>query len=246
MSQSNQRGRKVQSESKKPSFRAFYIIVGVIAIAGLAWLVTYAIGQGQGSQAVAPATDSSEADYSSGQTPEGFYYKGDAEAPVTVVEYADYTCPHCADFVSSSIYQQITEEYVANGQVQYIFHDYPLSPQTNAGVASEASYCAGDQGEFWAMHEEIFLTQQQWSTIQRQGAVTFFGTLAEDLGLDSEMFATCMAEGTYQEHVAQARNSAMQAQIPGTPSFVVNGQAPLNALELTPAIDRALAAQGGS
>ncbi len=245
MSQSSRRGRKVQQDTKKQSsMRVFYIVIAGVALGGLALLATTLTGQESAAE-FAPSTVSSAAgEYETGRTEEGFYYKGNPDAPVTVIEYADYQCPHCADFSESVFYREtLPNEYLTTGQVQYIFHDFPLSPSTNAMVASQASYCAGDQEAtaFWEMHNRIFEAQSQWAGMPRASAVTRFADMVEEAGLDRAAFETCMADGTYEALVTDAARSATQAGIPGTPTFVVNGNQ-VNALQLPGAIQAAVAA----
>jgi protein-disulfide isomerase len=246
MSQSNQRGRRVQQQKQGPSFRVFYIVLIVVGIAGAALLVTYAIGQqDQAAEVTTPITTQqgtgSDIAAETGRTAEGFYFKGPAEAPVEVVEYADFQCPACANFVSSPLYAQL-QSYVEAGQVRYIFHDFPLSQHHNAPIASQAAYCAGDQGQYWDMHEAIFLRQSQWSNMSNQAAASAFAAMGAELGMDGEALAACInGNQQHQQHVQSAFQSAIAANIQATPTFVVNGRS-VNAMELTPAIDAALAA----
>jgi protein-disulfide isomerase len=244
MSQSNQRGRKVQQQKQGPSFRVFYIVLIVVGIAGAALLVTYATSQQNQAANVTPSANTvqsgTDIDAETGLTEEGFYFKGSSEAPVEVVEYADFQCPACANFVSSPLYAQL-QGYIEAGQVQYVFHDFPLSQHHNAPVASQAAYCAGDQGQYWAMHEAIFMRQQQWSNMSNQAAASAFAAMGAELGMDGEALAACINSNQYQAHVQSAFQSAIAANIQATPTFVVNGRS-VNAMELTPAIDAALAA----
>jgi protein-disulfide isomerase len=248
MSSASQRGRKVQQPKKQSPRPILYIVIAVIAIAGIAVLVTVLTGQDTDSatnvSTVAGVPDA-EQPFQTGQTPEGFYYKGNPEAPVQIVEYADYQCPACANFAGSSVYQTLNTDYVATGDVQYVFHDFPLQMHPNARTASEAAYCAGEQGYYWAMHDGIFETQTRWSSLSRNGAVNHFGDLAEASGANRAAFDTCMAEGTYTDQVQSAYQSAIQAGISATPTFVVDGSQ-VTAMQLMATIDAALAAERGS
>jgi protein-disulfide isomerase len=223
-----------------------YIVIAVIAIAGIAVLATVLAGQNADNTTNTTAmtgVSDAELPFQTGQTPEGFYYKGDPDAPVQVIEYADYQCPACANFASSSVYQTLTTDYVATGDVQYIFHDFPLQMHPNAGVASEAAYCAGEQGYYWATHEGIFETQTTWANLSREGAINHFGDLVEASGVSREAFDTCMAEGTYTDQVQRAYQSAVQAGVNATPTFAVDGSQ-VTALQLMATINAALAAEG--
>ncbi len=181
----------------------------------------------------------SERPYEIGQTEEGFYYKGDSDAPVEVVEYSDFQCPACGSFATSDIYTTLTENYVAEGDVQFVYHDFPLSYHQNAPLAAQAAYCAGDQESYWAMHDLLFATQQDWSSLPNGAARDLFIELAEALNLDSDAFETCLAEDTYVEFVDEALAASMEADIQATPTFIVNGES-VTAGELLAAIDAEL------
>jgi protein-disulfide isomerase len=246
MSQSNRRGRRVQQQKQQgSSFRVFYIVLIVVGVAGAALLVTYITGQqNQTADVSAPATTNggggASIDAETGRTADGFYYKGPEGAPVEVVEYADFQCPACATFVNSGLYDQL-QSYIAADQVRYVFHDFPLSQHHNAPIASQAAYCAGEQGQYWEMHEAIFLRQTQWSNMSNQAAASAFAAMGAELGLDGEALAACINSDEYTAHIQSAFQAAIAANIQGTPTFIVNGRS-VNAMELMPAIDAALAA----
>jgi protein-disulfide isomerase len=238
----------------KPPAPAWIIVIAVIAIAGIAVLVTVLSGQDAESTTGASqhplfgsiaGTPDAELPFQTGQTPDGYYYKGDPEAPVQIIEYADYQCPACANFAGSSVYQTLNTDYIAAGEVQYIFHDFPLQIHPNAGTASEAAYCAGEQGYYWSMHDGIFATQATWANLSRNGAINHFGDIVEDTGADRAAFDTCMQEGTYTDHVQSAYQSSIQAGVSATPTFAVDG-VQVSALQLMPTVNAALAAEGGS
>lgn len=237
-----QRGRKVQPAKQAPSLRIFYIVIGLIAIGGAAWLITLATAPSE-SVAELDSVPLQPFDGQSGTTAEGFYYKGNPESGITVIEYADYQCPACANFATSSLYQRLNTDYVEAGQIQYVFHDFPLPQHPNAPAASHATYCAGEQGQYWTMHDRIYATQAQWSSLGGSAVDTFFANLAGQVGLDEAAFAACQSSDKYADHVQQARSTAMEIGIPATPTFVVNGRQ-VNASELPLAIDAALAEKG--
>ncbi len=86
---------------------------------------------------------------------------GDANAPVVVREFADYQCPACGRFSDAS--QRLKEEYVESGQVRFVYFDLPLQQHKNAMPAAQAARCAGDQGAYWQMHDELYDMQTEWS-----------------------------------------------------------------------------------
>jgi hypothetical protein len=157
------RGRGVPV--KRSPLPIFYALLGLIAVIGIAILVLV-INRNQ----LPPASDVPvdmvvrPINAPVGTTPEGFYYKGDPDAPVTVVEYSDFQCPACASYFQR-LGRFIDQNYVETGKVQFIYHDFPLrNVHPNAVKAGEVARCAGDQGKFWPMHDLLFSRQREWAS----------------------------------------------------------------------------------
>ncbi len=83
---------------------------------------------------------------------------GNPNAPVTIVEFSDFECPFCQRFFVDAL-QQIKENYIASNQVRFVYKHFPLSIHNKAIPAAIASECAGEQGQFWQMHDLIFTKQ---------------------------------------------------------------------------------------
>lgn len=81
--------------------------------------------------------------------------KGDENAPVTIVEFSDYECPYCKRHFDQT-YGQLISEYVDTGKAKMVFKDFPLSFHSNAIPAAQAARCAGEQGDYWGMHDMLF------------------------------------------------------------------------------------------
>ncbi len=82
--------------------------------------------------------------------------KGDANAPITIVEFSDFQCPFCARFYTQTL-GQIEREYIDTGKVKLVYKDFPLnSIHPNAQKAAEAARCAGEQNKFWEYHDKLF------------------------------------------------------------------------------------------
>lgn len=235
----SQRGRRVQKKKQAQSLRTFYIVLGAAAIVGAAFLISFAVGGG--FNPASPPAEVAPVNYEVGTTPEGFYYKGSPDAPVKVIEYSDFQCPACATF-NRVLAPEITRNYIQTGQVQLIYHDFPLSFHSNAVKASEAARCAGEQGAFWQMHDLIYVNQNQWAPLT--SPTNRFAAYAEQVGLNRSEFLSCLNSGRYTAAVTQAGQTATQIGIPATPSFVVNGGQPIDQGQLRAAIEAALAAQG--
>ena len=82
--------------------------------------------------------------------------KGPANAPITIIEFSDYQCPFCAR-VNPTL-DRIRQTYP--DKVRIVFKDFPLPNHPEAPKASEAAYCAGEQGKYWEMHDRLFANQQ--------------------------------------------------------------------------------------
>ena len=222
MSQHQQRGRAVRPQRGGVP-RAFYILLGAVALVGVVALATIALRSGSG--AATPATPAAPADRPAldapvGQTPEGFWYKGKPAAPVTIVEYADFQCPGCGYF-ANKLEPRLIADYITSGQARFVFQDYPLSGHANAIPAAEASRCAGDQGAFWPMHDLLFAAQNQWARLSQP--LQQFGVYAEQLKLDRAAFEQCVADGKHRDAIVKAQQAGDRLRLSGTPSFAVNG-----------------------
>ena len=152
---------------------------------------------------------------------ESYAVQGSAEAPVIVVEFADYQCPFCQRHYQQTL-PQIQADYVAQGVVRYMVKDFPLSTiHPQAQKASEAVECAGAQGAYWQMHDRLYDEQQQWSS--NPSAVELFEQYARNLGLDGPAFDTCLEDGTFAAEVSADQAEGVSAGVRGTPAFFFFG-----------------------
>ena len=92
--------------------------------------------------------------------------QGDANAPVTIVEFSDFQCPYCGRNFEQT-YPQIKKLYIDTGKVKYVMRDFPLNFHPEAQKAAEAAGCAEEQGKFWEMHDKLFSNQQDLSVARR-------------------------------------------------------------------------------
>lgn len=145
---------------------------------------------------------------------------GDADALITVIEFTDYQCPFCTRHYEQT-FKKIKEEYVDTGKVKYVVRDFALAFHANAQKASEATECAADQGKFWEMHSALFSKQEEWSPSTEASVV--FTQYADDLGMNTSTFASCLAEGTHAEEVKKDMADGQASGINGTPGFWIVG-----------------------
>ncbi len=157
--------------------------------------------------------------------------KGNPDAPVTIVEFSDFQCPFCSRWVNDT-YPALLQQYIDTGKVRLEFRDFPLeSLHPNAMAAAVASRCAGEQGDFWGMHDLLFGRQDQWSSLP-DPTETFQG-FAGELGLNTAEFAACLTSGRFDAAIAQDLQDGQAAGISGTPSFLINGNLVVGAQPLT-------------
>lgn len=221
MSTRSQRGRAVRKQSN-PN-RAFYIILAIVGILGVAAIGIIVLGARQQP----PPTTTSSPNVDPGRPGQrvlpisSFPFKGNADAPVTVVEYSDFQCPACG-YYATSIAPDIDKTYVETGKIRFVYHEYPLPQHNNAIAAAEAGRCAADQNAFWPMHDLLFQRQTAWESIA-QPASTFAG-YATELNLDRAAFESCMSSAKHRPTILQAQQDGNNVGINQTPTFEINGR----------------------
>ena len=143
-------------------------------------------------------------------------FKG-AENPVlTIVEFADFQCPHCR--MVAGVISTLAEEFGEN--VRFYYKNFPLDSHPAAARAAVAARAAHRQGEFWAYHDTIFANQQQLA----QGDPTeLLVQWAVDLGLNGERFRADLNDPALAAEVASERQEGIGAGLQGTPTIYVNG-----------------------
>ena len=142
---------------------------------------------------------------------EGFS-KGPADAPITIVEFADFECGFCSR--AGSVLDQVVARFP--GKIRIVYRDFPLSFHPNAKPAAIAARCAGAQGKFWEMHDALFA---------QQGGLgeALYLSEARRLGLDLEPFESCLRTPATGAAVDQDFREGQQVGVSGTPAFFING-----------------------
>ena len=139
--------------------------------------------------------------------------RGNAQAPVTIVEFSDFECPYCGS-VQPAI-QEIRRQYP--DQVRFVFKHFPLPFHSKAKAAHLAALCAEESGKFWEYRDQLFKNQK---ALERNDLIRY----AEDLGIPSESFKTCLEGEKYQAKIDQDISEGLRSGVNGTPSFFVNGR----------------------
>lgn len=146
---------------------------------------------------------------------------GDPNAPVKIIEYADFQCPYCQRYWQHTE-KQIIQTYVATGKVYYEYRSVGAFIGPESAAAAEAAYCAGDQGKFWDYHDALY---SNW-TGENVGDFTpdKLRQYAAAVGLDAKAFDDCLTQGTHKAQVMEDAANAKSDGIRATPSFQINGQ----------------------
>jgi protein-disulfide isomerase len=145
-------------------------------------------------------------------------FRGEADATVAIVEYADFECPYCGQY-EHDIYPQISKDYVQTGKVKYFFRDLPIAMHSRAMGAARAAHCAGEQGKYWEMHDSLFAKQNAIRDVDMPGR-------AHELGLDSAKFSECLSSDRYTDEIQKSAAEAQKLGIGGTPTFFIGNVDP--------------------
>jgi protein-disulfide isomerase len=139
--------------------------------------------------------------------------RGRADAPVTLIEYSDFTCGYCLKFFRDT-WPKLQAKYVETGKLRFVYRDYPRADRGVGVEAAVAARCAGAQGRYWAMHDRLFGEKGRLDS----GA---FRVYAKAIGLDQVAFAQCFDERRYLESIFQDRQEANRWGFHGTPGFIL-------------------------
>jgi protein-disulfide isomerase len=157
---------------------------------------------------------------------------GDPKAPITLIEYASLTCPHCAHF-SVAVLPELKKKWIDTGKVKLIYRDFPLD-QT-ALKAAQLAECAG-KDKYFGVIDMIFETQSKWAT-----AADPMADLAKSLriaGMGEKEVKACLADPKVADAVVASYRSGEQVGVDSTPTLFINGEKftgarPIEELEAT-------------
>jgi protein-disulfide isomerase len=195
----------------------FYLALGTVAVIGGAALF-YAAREKPGAQASIGALP--PAPVASANGFHGFTLGSDS-APVEVIEYADFECPACASFATIQM-PTVRDQLIATGKVRWRFRDFPLPMHQYSRFAALAAQCAGEQGKFWEMHDQLFFNHS-WAQTGRNPS-RLFRDFARTAGLDVDKYDACMDSQRYAGRIEASRQEGERLLVDGTPTFFINGQ----------------------
>lgn len=194
----------------------FYIIIGVVAVAGIA-VVALALRSG-GSGATEPVDLGEIADAELLELAQGMV-SGDPDAPVTIMEFGNYQCNACRQF-AVMIKPQVDMAYVETGQAKFVYYDYPSPGFPHSFLAARAARCAGDQERYFDYHDAVYRTFDDWAMLG--SATGHFQDLADDIGLDTDAFDACLNSDRFADVVTANLTLGQRLGVPATPSIYVH------------------------
>lgn len=149
--------------------------------------------------------------------PDGDIVLGSDKAPVTIIEYASMTCPHCAHF-SATTFPELQKRYIDTGKVRFILREFPTNQLDAAGFM--LARCAG-KDKFMAVVETLFAKQDQWMV---QEPVPALQAIAEQFGFTEDSFQQCLTNQKIFDSIEVVRKRAVELGVSTTPIFFVNGK----------------------
>jgi protein-disulfide isomerase len=149
---------------------------------------------------------------------------GQANAPVTVIEYASATCPHCAEFHERS-WDQLKTNYIDTGRIRFVFREFPTPPPAVAVAGFQLARCGGATPEqYFARLGEIFRQQRaMFASGTMEGVRQKFVEIGGAAGLSEDQVMQCINDQHGADRIRRIIDGAEQFNVTGTPTFIING-----------------------
>lgn len=213
---------KKKTPAKSSGFRGFYLLLGVVAVVGVAAIGFAMRGNGGGAATEPIALQGLDNPSQLLAKAEGVTV-GNQDAPVTLIVFSDYQCPGCAQF-AARIKPILEANEVKAGKVKIVYYDLPLtSIHRHSFLAARAARCAGDQGKYWELHQTLFQHQSDWS-FSRTAPLKQFKDYAATAGVDQAAFASCLESDRFAETVTANAMLAQQLGVNSTPTVIINNR----------------------
>jgi protein-disulfide isomerase len=206
---------EARNASSRP--KAFYWLLGVIALIGVA-----ALGYVASKPKAAPTDVKDIADTTNAGAAQG-YLMGKVDAPVKILEYADFECPGCAGFATVTE-PDVRTRIIEPGLASITYYDFPLTQHRNTLAASNAAACADEQGKFWPMHDRLFQAQDEWNGEATDRPKPFFKRYATEVGVDVAKWESCYDARKYQKRISANLADGLRRGVGSTPSFIIGNK----------------------
>jgi protein-disulfide isomerase len=137
--------------------------------------------------------------------------RGNPTAPITLIEYSDFTCGYCQKFFRET-WPRLQAKYVETGKLRFLYRDFPRAAQGPGLNAAVAARCAGDQGKYWPMHDRLYGGRLDLPEFQRHAAA---------IGLNLPGFTKCYEDGRHTDAIFKDKDEGTYLGFHGTPGFVL-------------------------
>lgn len=192
------------------------VIIGIgIATVGILAGAVYFFGKSSSPTTLSSSTQTVDQKILVGEDSDKI---GNPSAKATLVEFADYQCPACAQ--AHPIVKKITEEY--KDKILFVYRNFPLSQHANAITAAEAAKASGAQGKYWEMNDLLYKNQSQWS--ESKNSIEIFSGYAKNLSLDMDKFKQDVQSNKFADKIQRDKNDGNTLGVDATPTFFLNGQ----------------------
>jgi protein-disulfide isomerase len=158
--------------------------------------------------------------------PLGDVVLGNAKAPVTVIEYASMTCPHCAAF-HNDVFGAFQTAYIDTGKVRFILREFPLDAWAAAAFSLARCAEATTPGAYYELTGAFFENQPVWTA-----SVDAFMTFVQPWGFTPESFNACVDDQTIIAGIEATYNRGVELGVNATPTFFINGQRQVGEISL--------------
>jgi protein-disulfide isomerase len=196
-------------EETNPKVKSYALIIGGILLFGLLVFGLERLASHDEKLKTA-TTQTTEADTK---------VQGNADAPITLLEYSDFQCPACAAY--EPFVTRLHQDFPDTLKIVYRY--FPLTTiHKNAMISAQAAEAAHRQGKFWEMSSQLFKHQNDWA--KNENPTDIFREYAQTIELDVDRFTADMQDSSVSDTVKSDQQLGTDANIPGTPSFFLNGK----------------------
>ena len=199
-------------DARSRSARGFYVALAAVALIGVG-AIAY-----EAARRPRPAVTTVDPNLPPAKA-EG-YLLGRPDAPVQIIEFADFECPACGQFATVTE-PDVRSRIVGPGLASLRFYDFPLPMHRNTWDASMAAACAADQGKFWEMHDRLFQGQDEWNGEATRNPKKVFLGYARAIGLDVARWEQCYDGRQHLRQIQANMAEAERRQVQQTPTFVI-------------------------
>ena len=197
-----------------PGQKPFYIALAVVVVGGIIFIASRISRGPVVSIPANPIVTTADTTGFRG------YVLGAPSAPVEITEYADFGCPHCANFDQVQ-FPDLNTRLIIPGKARLRFRDFPIEGEASR-IAAHGAACANDQGHFWDMKEGLFRRQSDW--VLQSNPMKVITDVARATGLDVAAWTTCMQSAKYAGRIQASYNEGAKLGVNSTPSFLIGGR----------------------